>query len=105
MPSADRMRRENVLLFTNPRAYSSHKMWSHWALREVWVKACKAAKVPYVSPYPATKHTTATKLATEGAPLSALQTLLGHKDRKSTERYIVFSGRDAQNMIREWALR
>jgi hypothetical protein len=29
---------------------------------------------------------------------------LRHKERKSMEGYVVLSGRDAQNMIREWGL-
>jgi integrase len=68
----------------NPR---TGRRWSHWALRESWLAGCKAAGLPPVPLYEGTKHSFATEALAQGHSIDTLQRYLGHKDRRSTERY------------------
>jgi integrase len=75
-------------LFQNPRArVKTGRRWNSWTLWDTWRTACRAAKVPEVSLYCGTKHSTATAARRAGVPLETIQLALGHADRRSTERY------------------
>ncbi len=56
---AELLRRQDVLLFPNWTARNPLRMWSAWAIREEWVRACEKAGVAHVSAYPSTRHATA----------------------------------------------
>jgi integrase/recombinase XerC len=79
---AARLRR--VPLFVNPR---TGRRWSHWALRDRWLRAAKAAGIEGVRLYEGTKHTMATDAVRRGVSERALQRFLGHADVRSTRRY------------------
>jgi integrase len=95
---AERMKREGVPLFPNRRARSSPGRFSHWAVIDRWKTACKAAGVPYLSPYHL-KHTIATKLAKE-APARIVADFLGHADVRSTEPYLSLAG-SGKSLLRD----
>ncbi len=71
-------------LFVNPR---TRRRWSHWALRDRWLRAAKSAGIEGVRLYEGTKHTMATDAVRRGVSERALQTFLGHRDVRSTRRY------------------
>ncbi len=71
-------------LFLNPR---TGERWTHYALRDAWLRACEAAGVGHVRLYEGTKHTMATEAIRLGVDERALQTFLGYKDVRSTRRY------------------
>jgi len=71
-------------LFANPR---TGRAWSHWALRDRWVAAARAAGLEGVGLYEGTKHSFATDAAARGVPERSLQAFLGHRDVRSTRRY------------------
>ncbi len=76
-------------------------MWSAWAIREEWLRACAKAGIAYVPPYPSTRHSTATDLLRTGkATLKQVQILLGHKAASSTEAYTRLAGGDVQDLLR-----
>jgi site-specific recombinase XerD len=77
------------LLFENPDATNSRKAWSETRLRTLWYSACEKAIGRKVSLYAATKHVFATNVVAGGAAEVDLQRYLGHRDRKSTEKYIL----------------
>ena len=61
--------------------------WSHWSLGYRWRQACKSVGI-VVKLYEGTKHSWATDaLARSPGSERAIQEVLGHADRKSTERY------------------
>lgn len=73
-------------LFVNPAARHDAGRWIGSALRREWNRA--AAKIGVrVSMYEGTKHTTATEALRSGRRLEEIQHALGHRDRRSTERY------------------
>lgn len=101
--STEFLRRRDVLLFPHPRGQDARRMWGAWSIRDEWVRACKAAGVRCVSPYPSTRHSTATDLLRTGrANPKQVQTLLGHRAASSTERYAVIAGGEVQDILREW---
>ena len=71
-------------LFVNPR---TGRRWSHWALRDRWIRAGKAVGIEDVRLYEGTKHTMATDAVRRGVSERALQRFLGHADLRSTRRY------------------
>ncbi len=76
------------------------RMWSAWAIRDEWVRACEKAGVRYVSPYPSTRHSTATDLLRTGkATIKQVQTLLGHRAASSTEVYTRLAGGGSQDLF------
>ena len=75
-------------LFTNPRTGAR---WSHWALRETWIRAARSVGLEGVRLYEGTKHTMATDAVRRGVSERALQVFLGHSDARSTRRYARFS--------------
>jgi integrase len=77
-----RLRR--LSLFTNPR---TGRRWTHWALRDRWLKAAKSVGLKRARLYEGTKHTMATDAVRRGVSERALQTFLGHADVRSTRRY------------------
>jgi len=77
------------LLFENPDATNPRKAWSETRLRSLWYSACEKAIGRKVSLYAATKHVFATNVIAGGAAEVDLQRYLGHRDRKSTEKYIL----------------
>jgi len=100
--SAELLRRKDVLLFVNWTARNPLRMWSAWAIRDEWVRACEKAGVRYVSPYPSTRHSTATDLLRTGkASIKQVQTLLGHKAASSTEVYTRLAGGGSQDLFRD----
>lgn len=60
--------------------------WSHGALRDTWMRACREAGVR-AGLYEGTKHTAATEWLRQGASERAIQAILGHSDVRSTRRY------------------
>jgi integrase/recombinase XerC len=70
-------------LFPNPR---TGRRWSHWALRENWIKAANKAGVE-VGLYEGTKHSFATDALDRTGNERAVQEYLGHADPRSTRRY------------------
>jgi site-specific recombinase XerD len=50
-------------------------------------RACKAAGIPWIAPYEGTKHSFATNALNRGVCIEVVQAMLGHRDRRSTERY------------------
>jgi integrase len=73
-------------LFPNPTGRSSDKRWHANALREEWMRACRAVGVA-VGMYEGTKHSMATELVERGVDLGLVQRVLGHADRRSTDHY------------------
>jgi len=78
----------------------SHPASSRWAGRafskgipRVWRRACTKAGVPYIGLYSSTKHSFGRHALEAGADLGAIQGIMGHADRRSTERYAKPSAR------------
>ncbi len=71
-------------LFLNPKTGTR---WSHWALRDRWVKAAKAAGLAGVRLYEGTKHSFATAALDRTGNERAVQEYLGHADPRSTRLY------------------
>lgn len=71
-------------LFVNPK---TGKRWSHWALRDAWLKATRSVGIHDTRLYEGTKHTMATDAVRHGVSERALQTFLVHTDVRSTRRY------------------
>jgi len=75
-------------LFQNPTAYNEAKRWTPSSLRRVWERACREIGLaPMISLYEGTKHTFATAAKERGIEDRLLQRYLGHRDRRSVERY------------------
>ncbi len=73
-------------LFPNPDA-AGEGWWSETSMRRTWRPACEKAGVPGVSLYEGTKHSTATHLKAAGMDDRVLALLMGHRDRRSVEKY------------------
>lgn len=57
-------------------------------IRRIWQRACKRAKVEYVAPYNASRHTTATRILKEsGDNLELVSRALGHSSREMAKKY------------------
>jgi len=85
VPPAERLRAPDAPLCLNPR---TGRPWSHWALRESWLRACRSAGVPAIGLYEGTKHTAASAmLERSGGNLEAVAKMLGHSDSRTTRRY------------------
>jgi integrase/recombinase XerD len=69
------------------KAKVAARRWSKTGMRRAWEAACKAAKIDGVSLYEGTKHSRATELLRQGVSERVLQTILGHRDPRSTRRY------------------
>ncbi|MCP5057873.1 MAG: tyrosine-type recombinase/integrase [bacterium] len=85
-------------LFRNPR---TGRRWSHWALRDRWIRAGKAVGIHDVRLYEGTKHTMATDAVRRGVSERALQTFLGHSDARSTRRYARMSEEAMISVLRD----
>ena len=70
-------------VFLNPR---THKPYTKAVLSRVWRRAIKKAGVK-ITLYEATRHSLASIAASEGAPLQAIQDVLGHADIRTTLKY------------------
>jgi integrase len=73
-------------LFFNPTARTRDKRWLSNPLRDEWNRAAEKVGVR-VKMYEGTKHTSATEALRGGRRREEIQKTLGHKDRRSTERY------------------
>lgn len=82
--------------FTNSR---TGKRWSHWALRDGWLAACRAAGVRAVKLHEGTKHTMATEAKRRGADDRAIAAVLGHTDLRSIARYARLSGQHLRAVV------
>jgi site-specific recombinase XerC len=71
-------------MLINPR---TGRRWSHWALRQSWLKASKAALGRAVPLYEGTKHSGATAMLQRSRDLEAVREYLGHSDARSTRKY------------------
>ena len=71
-------------LFVNPR---TGRRWSHWVLRDRWVRAASSIGIEGARLYEGTKHTMATDAVRRGVSERALSEFLGHRDVRSTRRY------------------
>lgn len=100
----EKLRRLGVPLFPSwqraNRTWDGARRWSYWALRDAWKVASAKASVRYVSPYPATKHATATDLVRRGVDAKTLQRFLGHADPRSTDHYVVLGAADVKDLVR-----
>jgi integrase len=85
-----------ALLFANPR---TGRRWSHWALRENWLKAAKKAGVD-VGLYEGTKHSFATAALDRTGNERAVQEYLGHRDVRSTRRYAMLKNERLLEVVR-----
>jgi site-specific recombinase XerC len=61
--------------------------WSHWALRQSWLRGCKAAGLPPIKYYEGTKHSGATAMLERSKDLEGVREYLGHSDARSTRKY------------------
>ena len=77
-------------LFPNPDA-AGEGWWSETSMRRTWSRACQGAGVLGVSLYEGTKHSTATRLKAAGMDDRVLALLMGHRDRRSVEKYAKLS--------------
>jgi len=68
-------------LFANPRTGRPLK-----SIKTAWKNACKAAGVRDLRIHDL-RHTFGTRAADAGAPLPAIQRVMGHKSIKTTQRY------------------
>ncbi|HME71544.1 MAG TPA: site-specific integrase [Myxococcota bacterium] len=76
------------LLFENPGAYNRNGRWTPTSMRRTWEAACAAVGLETpISIYEGCKHTFATAAKARGVEDRLLQRFLGHKDRRSVERY------------------
>ena len=84
-PPAVRLETEEDVdvMLKNPRTGGR---WSHWALRQGWLNACKTAGVR-VGFYEGTKHSGATALLERTNNLDLVRQVLRHSDIRSTEKY------------------
>jgi integrase len=71
-------------MLINPR---TGRRWSHWALRQSWLKASKAALGRAVPLYEGTKHSGATAMLQRSRDIEAVREYLGHSDARSTRKY------------------
>lgn len=78
----ERLRR--AWLFVNPRTGAP---WSHWALRQAWLRGCRAAGVAPVPLYEGTKHTAASAMLERSGNLEVVAAMLGHTDVRTTRLY------------------
>ena len=77
---------DSSALFVNPTARTPGKRWLSNPLREEWNRAAEKVGVR-VKMYEGTKHTSATEALRSGRRMEEIQKAIGHKDRRSTERY------------------
>ncbi len=63
------------------------EIWKKSTLYDVWRRACRAAGVPYISLYQATRHSWASQKAAEGHNIFDISQVLGHTNVKTTLRY------------------
>ena len=73
-------------LFANPTARAAGGRWIASTLMREWARACAQVGVR-VRMYEGTKHTSATEALRSGRRMEEIQHALGHRDRRSTERY------------------
>jgi integrase len=57
-------------------------------LNDAWKRACKRAKIEYVSLYPAMRHTTATGYALQGASEEQIEAMLGQSTKGMSRKYV-----------------
>ena len=94
----DRLR-GRVALFPNPTARNPQRRWIWNAMSEEWTRACDQVGVK-VRLYEGTKHSFGTRLREEGVDLDAIKDVMGHADRRSTERYARLTGRGVVHALR-----
>ena len=86
VPPERRMR--GGLLFENPQGEDPSRRWTPTSLHRRWEAACRAVGLTEpISLYEGTKHTFATNAKRRGVEDRLLQRFLGHRDRRSVERY------------------
>ena len=88
-------------LFPNPTAKNAERRWLITAVELEWQRACEKVGVRGVSVYPGTKHSRATQWLNEGATLEQIQAVLGHADRRSTEKYARISPLTLVGVVRK----
>lgn len=76
------------LLFENPDATNPRRAWTESRLRTIWQKASKEAIGRSVPIYSSTKHVFATNVIASGGAEGDLMQYLGHRDIRSTRRYV-----------------
>lgn len=64
------------------------KRYNAHTLNEAWKRACNNAKVPYISLYPAGRHTTATSYATDGHSERHIELMLGQSTPGMSRKYV-----------------
>ena len=68
-------------------------------MSEEWTRACDQVGVK-VRLYEGTKHSFRTHLREEGVDLDAIKDVMGHADRRSTERYARLTERGVVHALR-----
>ncbi len=76
------------LLFENPDATNPRRAWTESRLRTIWQEASKEAIGRSVPIYSSTKHVFATNVIASGGAEGDLMQYLGHRDIRSTRRYV-----------------
>jgi integrase len=86
----------DAVLFSNPR---TGIRWTHWALRDTWLKACRESIGRDVRLYEGTKHSAATAWKADGHEDRVVAAMLGHADLRSTARYARLSGQHLRAVV------
>jgi len=92
-----RRNRPEAPLYANPRTGEAYRMGK---LGDLWREVVRRAQVPYVSLYPALKHSPGTALLEAGVPIGDLQAAYKHTTAGMTEAYDL-----EKRMRRERAMR
>ncbi|OGF82911.1 hypothetical protein A2924_00590 [Candidatus Giovannonibacteria bacterium RIFCSPLOWO2_01_FULL_44_16] len=88
----DRKQETGPIFYTNKR----NQNFDYWTLKCKMLEACKNANLRFITVH-TLRHTFASHLVMKGAPLIAVQQLLGHSDIRITMRYAHLS----QSSLRE----
>jgi integrase len=88
----------DAVLFPNPR---TGLRFTHWALRDTWLKASREALGRPVRLYEGTKHSAATAWKADGHEDRVVQAMLGHADARSTARYAKLSGKHLRALVKQ----
>ena len=69
-------------------------------MKHTWHVACDAAGLPRQGAYDGTRHSRATEWKRQGVDNETIGKILGHRDRRSTERYARLADQAVLDMVR-----